>query len=228
MDEQEAFNKLTELEEFFFYRRLREDRESDEREALDEIHSKIKSALNQWHDLTGYKYETLTRMTMAGRLQTETIPCQGSSREEYKPGAQKQGKKGHRMNERPFIGTISFDVNNDRTLSLIQRGHDGDTLICSVEKQNGEYESIPDEEAFIAPGDFVMLMNLYRLVRRSGSENAFIKPAGAERSRIYAMWHGGSIVGYCALAPDVRDELNSSKDASVFYGDDDITHALYN
>ena len=57
MNEQEAFNKLAELEEYFFYRRLREDSESDERKALDEIHNKIKSALNQWHDLTGCKNE---------------------------------------------------------------------------------------------------------------------------------------------------------------------------
>lgn len=53
------------------------------------------------------------------------------------------------------MNTISFEVNNQRKMKLVQRQH-------------GDHESIPDEEAFISPGDFVMLINYYRACRREG------------------------------------------------------------
>lgn len=67
------------------------------------------------------------------------------------------------------MNTISFEVNNQRTLELIQREHDGKTLIV-VKDRSGDHEPIQDEEAFIDPGDFVMLINYYRHCKRTGKE----------------------------------------------------------
>ena len=57
------------------------------------------------------------------------------------------------------MNTISFEVNNQRKMKLVQRQHDGATLLV-IEYQH--------EEAFISPGDFVMLINYYRACRREG------------------------------------------------------------
>ena len=65
------------------------------------------------------------------------------------------------------MNTISFEVNNQRKMKLVQRQHDGATLLV-IEDQHGDHERIPDEEAFISPGDFVMLINYYRACRREG------------------------------------------------------------
>lgn len=64
-----------------------------------------------------------------------------------------------------FPSTISFEINNQRKLKLIQRQHDGNTLIV-IEKSDGTTESLDDDEAFISPGDFVMLINHYRNCKR--------------------------------------------------------------
>lgn len=48
------------------------------------------------------------------------------------------------------MNTISFEVNNQRKMKLVQRQHDGVTLLV-IEDQHGDHESIPDEEAFISP-----------------------------------------------------------------------------
>lgn len=65
------------------------------------------------------------------------------------------------------MNTISFEINNERIMKLVQRKHDGKTLII-VEDRRGDCESIDDFEAFIEPGDFVMLINYYRQQRRAG------------------------------------------------------------
>ena len=65
------------------------------------------------------------------------------------------------------MNTISFNINNGRTMKLIQRQHDGKTLIV-IEDSKGNHESIDDAEAFIDPGDFVMLINYYRAQKRAG------------------------------------------------------------
>lgn len=63
------------------------------------------------------------------------------------------------------MNTISFNVNNQRTMQLVQRSHDGSTLLM-IEDSKGASESIPDEEAFISPSEFVMLINYYRACKR--------------------------------------------------------------
>ena len=65
------------------------------------------------------------------------------------------------------MNTISFEFNNQRKMKLIQRDHDGKTLLV-IEDQNGNHESIDDAEAFIDPGEFVMLINYYRNQKREG------------------------------------------------------------
>ena len=65
------------------------------------------------------------------------------------------------------MNTISFEINNQRTMQLVQRTHDGSTLLV-LKDRKGNHESIPDAEAFISPGDFVMLVNYYRECKRTG------------------------------------------------------------
>ena len=65
------------------------------------------------------------------------------------------------------MNTISFDINNGRKMRLVQRQHDGKTLII-IEDEKGDHESIEDFEAFISPADFVMLINYYRAQKRAG------------------------------------------------------------
>lgn len=65
------------------------------------------------------------------------------------------------------MNTISFETNGNNTLKLIQRQHDGATLIV-IEDQRGDHESISDNEAFISPEDFVLLVKYYRRCKRNG------------------------------------------------------------
>lgn len=65
------------------------------------------------------------------------------------------------------MNILSFDVNNQRIMRLVQRQHDGSTLIM-ITDQRGENESIDDNEAFISAGDFVLLVDHYRNCKRLG------------------------------------------------------------
>jgi hypothetical protein len=75
------------------------------------------------------------------------------------------------------MNTLSFNVNNSRTLELVQRRHDGDILIINKDLQ-GNHETIPDNEAFIPTGDMVMLINYYRYIKRNNIQCDFINPNG--------------------------------------------------
>ena len=76
-----------------------------------------------------------------------------------------------------MVNTISFDVNNQRKMKLVQRQHDGTTLII-VEDAKGNHESINDSEALISPGDFVMLINYFRYIKSHDYRHDFINPNG--------------------------------------------------
>lgn len=80
-----------------------------------------------------------------------------------------------------MANTISFDVNNQRKMKLIQRQHDGVTLIMVENAGGGSECNIPDNEAFISAGDFVMLVNYYRFVKRHDIQNDFINPTGKRK-----------------------------------------------
>lgn len=77
-----------------------------------------------------------------------------------------------------MVNTISFDVNNQRKMKLVQRQHDGTTLII-VEDAKGNHESINDNEALISPGDFTMLINYFRYIKSHDYRHDFINPNGA-------------------------------------------------
>lgn len=51
MTEQEVFNMLSDLEEYFYYKR------DQLNPTLDEIHDRIKKSLEDWHEYTGCKNE---------------------------------------------------------------------------------------------------------------------------------------------------------------------------
>lgn len=71
------------------------------------------------------------------------------------------------------MNTLSFDVNNGRKMELIQRQHDGKILI-HVEDGNGNAEVIPDHEAFIDPGEMVMLINYFRNCKNGTETSDYI------------------------------------------------------
>lgn len=71
--------------------------------------------------------------------------------------------------------TISFEVNNGRTVNLTQRMHNGTVLLWTSDHDT------PDEESYISPGDFVMLLNYYRYVKRNNIQNDFINPNGTTK-----------------------------------------------
>jgi len=79
------------------------------------------------------------------------------------------------------MNTISFNINNGRTLELVQRRHDGDILIICKDLK-GYHESIPDNEAFISNGDMVMLINYYRYIKSNNIQCDFINPNGTNQS----------------------------------------------
>lgn len=72
--------------------------------------------------------------------------------------------------KREFIQKLTYDVDNGKTLELIQRGHDGTVLIAGE-----DYES---KTEFIPNGDMVMLINLYRYIKDNDIRNDFINPNG--------------------------------------------------
>ena len=74
------------------------------------------------------------------------------------------------------MNAISFNVNNGGKLKLIQREHDGKTLIIR-EDENGNNESTPDSSAFISAGDFVMLINYFRNCKEGIEISDYIKEA---------------------------------------------------
>lgn len=75
------------------------------------------------------------------------------------------------------MNKISFDINNNGKVELVQREHDGKVLISYSDK---DIEN-PDNLAFINPGDFVMLINYYRYIKRNDIQNDFINPTGKNK-----------------------------------------------
>ena len=74
------------------------------------------------------------------------------------------------------MNTISFNINNGGKLKLIQREHDGKTLIVR-EDENGSHESMLDSTSFISAGDFVMLINYFRNCKEGIEISDYIKEA---------------------------------------------------
>lgn len=73
---------------------------------------------------------------------------------------------------------LSYNINNGRTMELIQRKHDGSVLIVTFDNKGNDECNIPNDEAFISAGDMVMLINFYRYIKRNDIQHDFINPDG--------------------------------------------------
>ena len=74
------------------------------------------------------------------------------------------------------MNIISFEINNGQTMQLVQRQHNGKTLII-IKDDKDNHETIPDSEAFIDPGEFVMLINYFRNCKQGMEESNYISKA---------------------------------------------------
>lgn len=72
------------------------------------------------------------------------------------------------------MNTLSFKINNKRTLKLIQRNHDESVLI-NIEDDHGNTETISDNEAIISAANVVMLINYYRNCKTGLEVSDYIK-----------------------------------------------------
>ena len=79
------------------------------------------------------------------------------------------------------MNKLSYNVNNGRTLEILQRKHDGTALIITRDADGKDEANIPDNEAFISNGDMVMLINFYRYIKRNDIQHDFINPNGKNK-----------------------------------------------
>ena len=69
--------------------------------------------------------------------------------------------------------TLSFKVNNNGLLNLVQNELDGTVHVNRLDKENG-YKN----HCHISNSDMVMLINLYMYVKENDIQNDFINPNG--------------------------------------------------
>jgi hypothetical protein len=67
---------------------------------------------------------------------------------------------------------IEFEINNNRTMRIVQEKYDG---TCTVSMSNNTTGEVDHEEK-ISPDNMVMLMNYYRHVKSNHIQCAFINP----------------------------------------------------
>lgn len=77
--------------------------------------------------------------------------------------------------KRDFIQKLTYSINNNGQLALVQRGHDGTVLIMDSNRQNQKER----KSDYISAGDMVMLINYYRYIIDNDIKNDFINPYGA-------------------------------------------------
>lgn len=70
---------------------------------------------------------------------------------------------------------MKFNVNNKRTLTIEQAAADGKIIVTT------KSENKTDEVYSITPGDFVMLINLYKHTKDNDIQNDFINPYGKNK-----------------------------------------------
>ena len=71
---------------------------------------------------------------------------------------------------------MKINVNNKRILTIEQAVADGEIVLTT------KSENKVDEVYSITPGDFVMLLNLYRYIKENDIQNDFINPYGKNRT----------------------------------------------
>lgn len=69
--------------------------------------------------------------------------------------------------------TLSFKVNNNGILNMIQHEIDGTVVVKRLEKDKS-YKQVAE----IPAGDMVMLINLYNYIMENDIQNDFINPYG--------------------------------------------------
>ena len=72
--------------------------------------------------------------------------------------------------------TLSFKVNNNGLLNLVQNELDGTVHVNRLDKEDG-YKN----RCHISSGDMVMLINLYMYVKENDIQNDFINPNGKNK-----------------------------------------------
>lgn len=70
---------------------------------------------------------------------------------------------------------ISFDINNQRQLVILQCNHDSGVIVTT--EYHGETET-DRKPVNISAGDFVMLINLYQHIKENDIKNRFINYHG--------------------------------------------------
>ena len=74
--------------------------------------------------------------------------------------------------------TLSFKVNNNGIMNMIQHEIDGKVIVKRLEKDKG-YKTI----TAIPAGDMVMLVNMYKHIKEHDIHNDFINPNGKNIER---------------------------------------------
>lgn len=74
--------------------------------------------------------------------------------------------------------TLSFKINNNGIMNMIQHELDGKVVVKRLEKDRG-YKTITT----IPAGDMVMLVNLYKHIKENDIQNDFINPYGKNIER---------------------------------------------
>ena len=69
--------------------------------------------------------------------------------------------------------TLSFKVNNNGIINMIQQIVDGAVIVKCLEEEK-RYKTI----TVIPAGDMVMLINLYKYIKENDIQNDFINPNG--------------------------------------------------
>lgn len=69
--------------------------------------------------------------------------------------------------------TLSFKINNNGIMNMIQHELDGKIVVKRLGKDKG-YKTITT----IPAGDMVMLVNMYKYIKENNIQNAFINPYG--------------------------------------------------
>ena len=72
--------------------------------------------------------------------------------------------------------TLSFKINNNGILNMIQHEIDGKVIVKRLEKDKS-YKTITT----IPAGDMVMLINMYKYIKENDIQNAFINPNGKNK-----------------------------------------------
>lgn len=69
-------------------------------------------------------------------------------------------------------------VNNKRIMYISQERVDGEIAVTTAERYPAES---PSDTLLIPPGDFVMLVNLYKHIKSNDIRNDFINPYGKNK-----------------------------------------------